>query len=416
LALCAAPAGATPRWDGTVEAGYDRFAQVFRITDASLGDPSGATTALRDTTDVFTEMRVRGELRLRLGEGGRRAEVRLLGSTGTDLDRAFLDARYRARPVSGRMGLDADLEVEGRRFRDDASFSLSQDQVRGWARLHPRWRVAPALDLGIEARGEALRYEGFTPYEYDQDRWWIGASAQLHGDLQRSLDLRAGVMGRSVADSSEISYRGSWLRSDLFASFGLRSALSAFAFVERRAFADPAVRSSYWDLVFEPDLVLGLGKVWSLRLHAPQEYLLYDEDGPIYQDAWLGRVGVELARRWGALEVGVEPRWSWQVSPWDTEDEYRQPSAVLRVDLMGTGRVWFTFTEEIGRRLYEDPPSPDPALFSDYTFLRTTLLGSVRLGGPWAVDVFLSDEPRNARRAEDDSRLTLYTLALRAGF
>ena len=219
-----------------------------------------------------------------------------------------------------------------------------------------------------------------------------------------------------MPDSNQISYNRAFARGDLYWSFGFGHHFSLYASTERRVFHNELVRSPYWDLVFEPDLLFELGPKWGVRLRSPQEILRYDRDGAVYQDTWLGRVGVEGFRRFGDWEVGLEPRFTWQVSPYEVEDEFTQPSLVIRVEVYGTGRFWLSFSEEIGRRHYEVSIEEDLAFYSDFTYFRTTILATYRFLENLSFDAFISDEPEAHQREQDDSRLSLFSFALRASF
>ncbi len=421
LACAASAVAAGPDFKGALEVGYDRFAQIYRITDElQITDVAGSIrlgeSSLRDTTDVFTDGRGLIELGLVQEQGVHRYEIKGRFSGGTDLLRESAVLRYRSRPATGRNRLDLEFDVEGRQFRDDSSFSLSSDNLYFDGKTRWRHAVSESVNIGAKLRGEMYRYDRRSDFEYDQNRWSASATANLRRGWNLSLDLEAGGGARSAPDTTEIDYDRAFVRGDLYWSLGSGLQLGLYSAMERRIYRDESVRTPYWDWVTEPDLSFAFKDEWTLRLSAPQEWLLYDQDDVVYYDMWLGRAGLELARRWGMLELGLESRWSWLKSPFDTEDEYGQPSGVLRVDWFSTGRLWFSLSEEIGRRHYEQPPDGSLELYSDYTFFRTTLLASYRIHEHLVLDGFLSDEPETHRRDEDDSRLTLFTLALRATF
>jgi hypothetical protein len=412
----AAPADLIP----AVEVGYDRFAQVFRLTDASLGeDATGGLelgSSLRDTTDVFTERRAQGELRYLDSDGAHRYDILALGSVGTSLNRALFNGWYRYRPPSGVTFWDAEFFLEGRHFKSDSEFNLSHDNLRAEGRVHWRRRVSRPLELGVKLREQMVLYQGRSEFEMDQHRWTLsGTAAIIHGFTMRA-NLEAGGGTQSIPDSSQISYDRVFARGDLYWGFGIGHHLSLYLASEHRVFRDEGVRSPYWDFVLEPDLLFEIGPRWGVRIRSPQEILRYDRDGTVYQDTWLGRVGVEGFRRFGLWEVGLEPRFSWQISPYEVDDEFSQPSLVFRLEVYGTGRFWISFSEEFGRRHYEVSLDEELAFYSDFTFFRTTLLATYRFLDNLSFDAFISDEPEIHQRDEDDSRLGLYSFALRATF
>ncbi len=411
---------APPQLSSAIELGYDRFAQVFKITDSILLDSLGPSASFRssskDTTDVFTEFRAQGELRLRNPEGIHRYDLLLLGSLGTSLNRATLDAVYRYRAQESPTKWDLEAKVEGRQFVSDSSFSLSHDNLRAFTSARWRRRASDLVEFGLKLKDEDLRYDGRSAFEYDQNRWTGSGLLSLDQGLGLTLDLEAGGGARTVPDSTQISYRRGFLNADLLWLFGAGHSLSCFSTFERRMFHDPNTRSAYWDLVLEPQLRILMSPLWRLSLDLSQELLFYDTDGEVYQDTWIGELGIGLTRRLGELELGVQPRWSWDSSPRFADDEYHQPSVVVKADLYGTGRLWFTFSEEIGRRFYATPPASSIQLYTDYTFFRTTLMATLSVSKRFSLNAFVSDQPDNHLREEDDSRLTLYSLSLRASF
>jgi hypothetical protein len=410
----------THRLQSGVELGYDRFAQVFRITDSILLDSLSPTAVLRssskDTTDVFTEFRAQGELRLQRPKGTHRYDLLLLGSLGSSLNRATFDGVYRYWPEKSPTSWDLEAKVEGRQFRSDSSFSLNHDNLRSLLSARWRRRLSNSLQFGLKLKDEDLRYDGRSDFEYDQNRWTASSLLSLNRGLDLTLDFEAGGGARAVPDSTEIGYERGFFNADALWIFGSGHTLSLFSAFERRVFHDPSARSPYWDLVLQPQLRILLDSVWRLNLDLAQELLLYDVDGEVYKDTWLGQVGVCLSRRFGQLELGLEPSWSWDSSPRYADDEYHQPSVIVRADLYGTGRLWFTLSEEIGRRLYESAPEGSVQLYTDYTFFRTTLMATLTVSETLSLSAFVSDQPDNHVREEDDSRLTLYSLSLRSSF
>ncbi|HKI84450.1 MAG TPA: hypothetical protein VKA63_08940 [Candidatus Krumholzibacteria bacterium] len=411
---------APPRLSSAFELGYDRFAQVFKIADSILLDSLGPSATFRssskDTTDVFTEFRTQGELRLRNPKGAHRYDLLLLGSLGTSLNRGTFDAVYRYRPRESATRWDLEAKLEGRQFVKDSSFSLSHDNLRALTSVRWRRRASHSVEFGLKLKDEDLRYDGRSEFEYDQNRWTGSGLLSLDRGLGLTLDLEAGGGVRTVPDSTQISYQRGFLNADLLWLFGAGHSLSCFSTFERRAFQDPKTRSPYWDLVLEPQLRIMLTPLWRLSLDLSQELLFYDTDGQVYQDTWIGELGIGLTRRFGELELGVQPRWSWDSSPRFADDEYRQPSVLVKADLYGNGRLWFTISEEIGRRLYADSPEASIQLYTDYTFFRTTLMATLSVSEKLSLNAFVSDQPDNHLREEDDSRLTLYSLSLRASF
>jgi hypothetical protein len=369
-------------------------------------------SAFRDTTDVFTEYRGAVELGLRHDSEAWRVDARARASAGTDLVREDLGLDLRWRPDTAHT-LDLDLDLQGRQFRDDSDFSLNSDTFEGRARAHWRRRLGETWRVGVRTRQELLRYEERSIYELDSQRSELSLTADLRSGWSDWLALELGAGRRGVRDSSAIAYDRVFGRLDGSLELDDRVQVSLHHSFERRVYDDEQVRSPFWDLVVEPELRLRLGDAIELRWHSPLEWLQYDTGTTVYFDSFLGRSGLMLAGQRGGFEWGFEPRWSWLQSPSEVEDEYVQPSFLVRVDWFGSERWWFSLSEEVGHRDYRDPPEDGLNLYSDYTFLRTTFLGSFRLTENLSLEGFLSDEPESHRSDADDARLTLVTASIR---
>lgn len=425
MALPAAQASAEVRWQprATFEFGVDSFAQIYRLTDFASESLLSEESTLRTETDVFTELRGAAELGLRVGDRNRSADLRTRFSGGTDTWRGDATLDFDLRDEVQR--LDLQLDLEGRRFRDDTDYALSSDVGEGRLRAHWRWAVREAWELGLRARGRVTRYEDPSEFEIDNERLDVALTSQLRGDLGQWFDLELGVGRRSVDDFEAVSEEGQTIASALFAYdrwFGLAEwahdtggpwRLGLLHWIERRVYDDEEQRSSLWNVVVEPEVRLRIDDDWELRWRSTMEWLDYDESREAYYDLALGRTGVALARRWNTWEWSVEPRLSWLSAPALNEDEYVQPSLVLAVDGFGGDRLFLSVSEELGHRDYREPLGDGLDLYTDYWFLRSTVLASYRINSSTSIELFLSDEPESHREEEDDARLTLVTATLR---
>lgn len=396
---------------GSVEIGVDTYAQIYRLTDFVEESLAGS---LRDTTDVFTEMRLAAEYGVRTTSPRWSTDLRARLSTGTESrrGRASFDVGYR----DGHDRLDLDLELEGRQFTDDTQFSLSSDVGEG--RLRMRWlrEVREGWSLGVRTRAEAVRYEQRSSYELDSQRIDLALTSEARRDLDEWFDVELGAGRRSIPDSTAIAYDRIFAHAQYSREIDAYWRLSVAHFFEHREYDDPTERSPFTNATLEPELRLRLDDTWELRWSSLLEWIDYELGNDVYFDMFLGQTGLALVHRHGWLELGLEPRLNWLRTPAPVEDEYGQQSVLARVDWFGTGRWWFSASAEVGHRDYQPAVEGELDLYSDYWFLRSTVLASVRLTNSLSLDGFVSDEPESHRRSADDARLTLINLNLRWRF
>jgi len=346
-------------------------------------------------------------------EGDRvRSTVAARLSTGTALDREGLEWDLRLRPTQ-RDRIDVDVDLQARQFREDADFSLDSDNQEGrlrvqWRREGERWRY------GLKLRSSLLRFDTRSIYELDADRLDLSTMLGWRDGWKHWADLEFGVGAKDVRDSTAISYQHLFASADVGLALGERWRWQLRPTLERRVYEEAQVRQPFFDLSLDSQLEWKSSDDWRLRLKTPLEWLKPDENTTVYFDLFSGRVGLDLARSKGAFEIGVEPRWSWLQSSLAVEDAYSQPSVLVHLDYFASERWWVSVSEEIGDRRYAQDTADGLDLYSDYTFLRTSLLGGLRLTEHVAFEFFLSDEPESHRRDSDDSRLTPVSASIRA--
>jgi hypothetical protein len=400
-----------------LELGIDSFIQSFEITDQLLGDLDRVdvvrSRALRDTSEVFTEIRALAELGLSYEGPHAKLGGRSYLSLGSDLWREGAALNLRVEDGARTQRFDLRGEFEARQFREGSDFALGSDLTEARFRSGWRHRVAESLSLGVRGRVEWLDYAERSEFELDRGRFETSTTARVERGFDFFWDLEAGAGHSAVPDSTEIAFDRGFLISDLSARVADRLRLGAYAVVDRRVYGDAAVRSATWNFLFEPELVWQTSRGGRIRAFVSCEWLDHDTATDVYFDLLYGRTGVLFEMVRGAWTLGAEPRWSWLDSPDDVEDRYVQPSIALKLDFFGAGRFWLSLSEELGRRDYVTVADPDLQLYSDYFFLRSTLLLSYELHPRVRIDGFLSDEPESHQLVEDDSRLTLLNLSIR---
>lgn len=427
LLFLATSASAEVLWRprATVEFGVDSFAQIYRLTDFASESLLAEESTLRTETDVFTELRGAAELGLRIGDDRREGDVRGRLSYGTDTVRGNAEARFDLRGQRDR--LNAHVEIEGRTFRDDSDFSLNSDFGEFRSRAHWERAVNGVWNVGLRTRGAVTRYETPSSFEVDNERLDVSLTSSLRGDLGQWFDLEAGT-GRRWADPfddpgdpdvvpSVLAYDRFFGVADWVHDAGGRWRFGLSHWIERRDYDDEEQRSSLWNVLLEPEVQLRLDDAWSLRWRSAIDWLDYDTSSSTYYDLALGRTGLALLRRWRTFEWGVEPRISWLSAPVPSEDEFVQPSLVFSFDGFGGDRFFVSITEELGHRDYGEPRGDDVlGVYTDYWFLRSTVVASVQVVEGASFEFFLSDEPESHRAEEDDARLTLVSATVRVVF
>lgn len=420
LALSAFSAPAAPREIRShVEVGFDSYLQQFRLSDEVLGTDLDAPDAfnevsVRDTTEVFREFRTLAELELFDERPEGRLSLRGRASAGSQSTRqgATLETRMGGFEDPTRLDLSADFDA--RQFRSGGDYELQSDVVQLNARMHARRRVREDTRLGLRLRAGNEDYATPSEYEQDQRRLDLSSTLEIESGLRWFHSLELGVGWRVLPDTTQISSDRLFAHDELQWR-GEHWSVLLLAGGERRVFRDSDVRSPYWDFALEPALGRALGSNWRLTGKSLLEVLDYDRNSTVYFDYLHTQFGLELAYARARWSLALEPRWGWLDASSDVDDRYRQPSVHARFDWFGTGRIWLSLSEEFGHRDHAES-NEDVDFYTDYWFLRTTLLFSLRLTDWLHCDAFLSDEPEQHRDAVDDGRLTLFSSSLRATF
>jgi hypothetical protein len=398
------------RITGSADVGFDSFQERYSIIDS-------------DTLDSIKEFRSRLSLGYKRGsvlDDFMQFEARtMIGEDGLDYSGAItLIERLTSRT---RIGFGADLSH--RAYRDNSAYEFANDYSRYYLRGYGRWQMTAATALRLTERMEGIDYDRRTDFDYNYVRNTVDLDLECDWNLTNFVTAGLSLTTMSIPDTTEIQYR-SWsprLEVRLAPEHHLR--LSAYADVERRRYDHEPARSSFWSLLASATGEFPLGQWLSVEGRNHTEYYRYDSPNDVYFDYTEARNALLLRYNpsWD-FSVGAGPTAGFFVSPESPDDEYTEWGIRLAVDALRGTRLWMSASYERGRRGY-DAYDPDviasvdvPAVYSDYTYHRVNLIGTLRLGDGVSLTTLLDYQPEDHEREGDDATATLFSVSLTYAF
>lgn len=413
IAASAASPLTRPGRDGlspTFSLGFDSFSEKYSIEDA-------------DTLDLSNELRSSVGLTYRRGWGsevnpGREASVFQIKDVLTVSDAAIRNRWDVDLELAVRSGdrLSLSNELSSRRIDPGGDLNLSSDYIQDVARFYYRDRLSEILVFTLRDRFEVIDFDEEDAYETDYRRNEASAELAIEPGLDGSVEFAYTRGDRAVPDSSAIDYREHALRVTWWQGFGWSTRVEAQGEIERRRYRDEVTRPGYFLITGDGHLAVALTQRLEVRLHEELEVTSYDALSQVYFDRFLQRAGLEAAVSvTAALELGLEPRYTFLRAEEESEEDYDEWSAVLAGDWIRLDRLWLTSSVEIGRRDYRVAETQG-SIFSDYTFVRTDLFSTFELSRLITWNVYMSREPERHAIEDDDTTTTLFSTELTVKF
>ena len=407
-------------FDSEVGIGGDYSTQAYRLLGYEY-DSTGYEVVETEKETLDLEPAGRTFLTVNMNAGG--------GNTSFDASNTFsfttsswrnslsLDLEQELNPdLTLRAAGSAEGRIYHTVFPSLADTFYARDYLNSQARLESEWSLTDRFRIGIRDEAEYQLYaepDSFN-YNYLVNRvradalWELGMLSSVDGEYNWSRRWVAADPGQNYTQHS-----GRLGADHLFGS-GLR--LSGSDEVRRRTYRDR--ERSYWEQ--SADVSIGFdADAFDVGLENEAGWTWYDSVTDVYSSMFENSTELEFELRpWNALTVRFGPGYEFgNTIAGAAEDEYREWSGLVGLDLFILDRFWASAEDRIGRRRY---PQADTTFQSDFlfneltVFLNWTVLSgsSGRLG----LEAMASILPEWHARKTDDFTLGIYTLELKYGF
>lgn len=382
--------------------GFDSFGEQYSIEEA-------------DTLDFSNEVWTRAGLLVQKPwtDAGRFwaedqlsvSNVALRNRLGLGFDRGFR--------MDDALSVRSDLTVRRNhpeRDPDDA-LALSSGYWQEDARAGYRPRLTDWGRLRLGERFFVIDFTDDSHYEYDYLQNELSAGLEVEPGPGRGLDGDYIYARRVVPDSSAIDYQEHRGRIEYRQSDGLWGRFELVGEAARRHYRVETVRPGSTTVRGAGAVALVAGDRFEVRIEDGLESIDYDAPSTIYFDQTENRFGVGLFYSPGpALELGGEPRYTLLRAAAGADEDYDEWSLVFSTRVFSRRRWWIDLAVEPGHRDYLAAAAE--SIYSDYDFVRGTVLGSIQLGARTTLNGYLSYEPERHEEPGDDATITLVSTDL----
>ncbi len=371
---------------------------------------------------------------LRLGGGDSVLELSLLKKDYLDDKKALFFIRYQP-GLQGRYILEGSWEQTPDLFRTNGRGFLAlgdyknqlqiefnidvKERYRGVVEegeemtiLNGLIRIKKQLFDGLSGRirlsGESVIFDTVGTYVYNYSRIGGDLELDLITNNYNSIYSKFGLEKRNVPDSAQLDYKlirgGLGYLGSLFGGL-----VTAEAAIESKSYNQTDNPDDYFLMTFNADLKLPLAGRFSLIGDFDVENYNFDYENYINEDYYQVHSGLHLGWESGnySLAIGPEIEFLAIKSESENDDDYFEFLGFAGFDYYRKD-VFILLDNQFGRRLYKN----DPLFYSDFTFDRLSLIGSLIIFRGLNVDLLFSAEWEWHQVESDDSRLYLLSSSL----
>lgn len=390
--------------------GYDFVSQEYFLSssryDTSFApDPDGLLTATLLKKDYLDDKK--GLVYFKYDS---KAEGRFILEAGweqtPDLFRALGWAHFSLGSYGNRLETDFNLEVKERcRGAAEAGEELSVFE----GEVDYRRRFSESAESKFRLFGERVAFDstGLLVYDYSRVGGEVGIS--INTTDFSTLYVSTHIEKRNVPDSCQLDY--SLIRGNL-GYFGtlLGSQISGELAVESKDYGWSDSRDDYTLTTFFSNLKVPIGQGFFLRLESHLENFNFRVEGSFNNDYILARSGLILGREYDLISVTLGPKIEVLSieTDYQNDDDYFEYLAFAGFDYYSYGGIFLLVENELGKRNYRN----DPSYYSDFTFNRVSIIGTLKILKNLSVDILFSAEWEWHKIDSDDSRLYLFSSGL----
>ena len=298
-------------------------------------------------------------------------------------------------------------------FQESSDYTFGNDYLQLNSLLKVRRKMGESSRLTFRSRFEGIDYE--RQNEFDYDYYYYDGGLELEaGSLLRRMVRIAGFIGhREAPDTTEMNYRRSAGEIEAQLMLGDKALLHLYSMGDRRDY-EGAVRSSYWLVLSQAELMITSLSGRSFSVKFESEYMTYDEPTMIFFDNHFIRGSAGVRIPFGdRLSIKAEPRTARMFCRDFAEERYVEYTLHMGLELFGRDQFWLIAGYEPGYRDYVADPND---IYSDFYLNRLSLMGSIPLVKGFHINIFAMHDPENHMRREDDFSVTLLSLDLTKRF
>jgi hypothetical protein len=308
--------------------------------------------------------------------------------------------------------LDLSNNFHWKKFRESSDYTMGNDYTQSNNSIKIKRNTGETSRVTLRGRFEFIDYQEKTDFDYDYYYYDGGASFRTGSYTGNFFSIGAFMGYRSAPDTTELNFRRNILNLDVQLSSGEDLTFSSNVFGDRRKYKTD-VRSSYWTWFSYSDLKIRKG-TRSLSFNLDTEFIQYDTTSDIFFDTYFARLGIKPKFEiTSCISIYFEPRVAGLYCYDLSEEEYLEFSLKGGLDILGMGNYWLTCSVEPGHRNYLEE---DNSFYSDFYFVRASLMGNVSLPYSTELNAFVSHDPEYHSRRDDDFSITLVSLSLSKDF
>jgi hypothetical protein len=316
----------------------------------------------------------------------------------------------------GSNRLTVENEAEWRRYHPSGDMAGSGDYLLNEAEVEAEFVMPASMVLGISHDLDVLSYQTEPSYGYDYMVNTQGMSLRHQTGLEGSLEFEGEYRIKSVPDSARMETHSPLGRVTFTRWFGWTTVVDAEAELERETYPnDPD--SDAWNGQVRLDVNREVNR-WEFDFNGEVESWSYDHQDEVNVSSIEPKLS--LITSYGLtdyLRVGAGPAVSMFLprSSLYQEERYRSFGAETQVEYLKLSQLWGDLTIEVGRRDYTDVEGDD-ALYSDFTYLESTLLATWTIYHPVELSVFATYDQEWHDQADHDVSTRLVSADLRYQF
>jgi len=411
IAVCS-NARAGDNFDLKLGIGYDFVSHEYFIDSAKYGLQDSSLTISLLKKDYLNDKKALLYLSYNPGQS-RHLMVESRWEQTSDIYRALGNASLLVGNTVRNLEAGFGLEIKNR-FRGPVEEGEEVAIAKG--NLSYTQRLTSAVEAKVKIYAEKVDFDSTGLLVYDYSRFGGLLIANI---LTRNLDMffiTGNLELRKVPDSTQLDY--TLQRATLtYMGYVLGGRMSSEISIEHKNYNKPAGSDDYLLGIASVDFNAPISPKYALKPAFYMEYFNFNTEG-LLSDYLLMRGGLLLEREYGMTSVFLGPKFetaeimSTNTNGDDYDDDFFEYMSSVGVEFYRLSGTFLTLENQFGRRNYLN----SPLFYSDFIFDRVNLIGRLQLTKKLGLDLLLSSEWEWHKIESDDSRLYLFSSAIKYSF